>query len=263
MSFRFGTIYGSWFSLRRYSVSTVIFDVAREAFDFIDDIERLTNQQAVIDRLDRELVKYGFNAWVITGLPIPGEQMRDKMLLNGWHPEWSRRYLEGNYALQDPVAQQCFRSITPFEWKDAAYDPIAQPQAKAVMQGAREFHMINGLCVPIHTMNGFQAVVSMGGEHIDVSGDAKRAIHLISIYAHAKAVDVVHPSRRRQRLLTDREREIMSWTAAGKSAWDISQILNISEFTVKQHLKAVARKFDTPNKTAAVVAALRRREIEL
>jgi LuxR family transcriptional regulator, quorum-sensing system regulator BjaR1 len=240
-----------------------VIDVARQAFDFIDEIERLAEQRQVIDRLDVELRKFGFNAWVITGLPVPGEQMRDKILLNGWHPQWTRLYLEHDFALDDPVARHCFRSLAPFEWRDAPYNPLTQPAAKAVMEGASEFRMRNGLCVPIHTMSGFQAVVSMGGEHLDLSPDAKRALHLMSIYAHAKAVDVAQPATEQQRLLTARERDILSWTAAGKSAWDISRILGISEHTVKQHLRAIQCKFNTPNKTASVVAAIRRREISL
>ena len=241
-----------------------VIDVARRAFDFIDEIERLTEQPQVIDRLDVELHKFGFIAWVVTGLPVPGEQMRDKILLNGWHPQWTRLYLDHNFALDDPVARHCFRSLAPFEWKEAPYNPVTQPAAKAVMDGASEFRMVNGLCVPIHTMSGFQAVVSMGGEHLDLSPDSKRALHLMSIYAHAKAVDVAQPpAEPQQRLLTTRERDILSWTAAGKSAWEISRILGISEHTVKQHLRAVQSKFNTPNKTASVVAAIRRREILL
>jgi LuxR family quorum sensing-dependent transcriptional regulator len=238
-------------------------NIARQAFDFIDEIEKMTDQPAVIERMDREFRISGFNAWVVTGLPVPGEQMRDKILLNGWAPEWSRLYLEHNYALDDPVAQHCFRSITPFEWNNVPYDRTTQPAARAVMDGATEFGMFNGLCVPIHTMSGFQAVVSMGGRHIDLSPDTKRALHLMSIYAHAKAVDVVQPPIETDRVLTRRERDVLSWTAAGKGAWDIGQILGISQYTVKQHLCTIQAKFNTTNKTASVVAAIRRREISL
>jgi LuxR family quorum sensing-dependent transcriptional regulator len=236
-------------------------NIARQAFDFIAEVERLTTQPAVIARLDRELVKFGFNAWVITGLPVPGEHMRDKMLLNGWHPEWSRLYLENNYALEDPVAQECFRSKSPFEWNDVHFDAKEKPKAKLIMDGATEFQMRNGFCVPIHTLFGFQAVVSMGGEYIDVRADAKRALHIMSIFAYQKAVDVVRPQTGPKPILTRRERDILSWTAAGKSAWDISRILGISEYTVKEHLQNIARKFGTPNKVSTVVEALRRREI--
>jgi hypothetical protein len=37
----------------------------------VDEIERMTDQQQVVDRLDCELKKFGFHAWLITGLPNP------------------------------------------------------------------------------------------------------------------------------------------------------------------------------------------------
>ena len=43
-----------------------VFDPGRAAFDFIDDIARMADQRSVIERLDREFAKFGFDAWVIT-----------------------------------------------------------------------------------------------------------------------------------------------------------------------------------------------------
>jgi len=244
-------------------IGEAIFDPGRAAFDFIDEIAAMTDQRSVIDRLGREFTKFGFSAWVITGLPAPGGRMEELMLLNGWDPGWSRYYFKNNLIKDDPVGAHCFRSIGPFEWKDAPYDPLQWPEAKQIMDAAADVGMRYGFCVPIHSSAGFQAVVSVAGDHVDLSPYAKRALHLISIYAHDKAVSVVHPREPRQRLLTKREREILSWTAAGKTAWEISRILGISEATVVDHLRAAATKFETPNKVATVVAALRRGEIAL
>ncbi|HMK78086.1 MAG TPA: autoinducer binding domain-containing protein [Xanthobacteraceae bacterium] len=240
-----------------------VFDPGRAAFDFIDEIAGMTDQRTVIDRLGREFAKFGFSAWVITGLPAPGGRMEELVLLNGWNPDWSSYYFKHNLIKDDPVGAHCFQSIGPFEWKDAPYDPQLWPEAKQIMDAAADVGMRYGFCVPIHTPAGFQAVVSVAGEHVDLSPYAKRALHLISLYAHDKAVSVVRPREPRQRLLTKREREILSWTAAGKTAWEISRILGISEATVVDHLKAAATKFATPNKVATVVAALRRGEIAL
>jgi DNA-binding CsgD family transcriptional regulator len=63
--------------------------------------------------------------------------------------------------------------------------------------------------------------------------------------------------------LTPREREVVQLTAAGKSAWEISVILSISQHTVKHHLRVAAAKLDATNKVATVVQAVRRREITL
>jgi LuxR family transcriptional regulator, quorum-sensing system regulator BjaR1 len=241
-----------------------IFDPGRAAFDFIDDIAIMKDQGAVIDRMGREFARFGFTAWVVTGLPMPGGRMEEMMLLNGWSPDWSSYYFKHNLIKDDPVGRHCFRSTGPFEWKEAAYDPERWPAARKVMNDATDAGMAHGFCIPIHTAAGFQSVVSMAGVHVDLSARAKRALHLMSIYAHDKAVSVVRrPHEPHRPLLTRREREVLSWTAAGKTSWEISRILGISDQTVVAHLKAAASKFETPNRVATVVAALRRGEISL
>jgi LuxR family transcriptional regulator len=56
--------------------------------------------------------------------------------------------------------------------------------------------------------------------------------------------------------LTLREREVMQWTADGKSAQDIADILVLSKSVVDFHLKNSIKKLDSSNKTAAVARAV-------
>lgn len=63
------------------------------------------------------------------------------------------------------------------------------------------------------------------------------------------------------RRLTPREREVLSWTANGKTAWEISVILNISESTVISHLRNSRDKLETVNVVQTIVEAMRRSEI--
>jgi LuxR family quorum sensing-dependent transcriptional regulator len=236
----------------------------QSAFDFVDEIERMTDQQQVVDRLDLELKKFGFHAWLITGLPNPGDRIDPLMMLNGWPSGWTDLYTKLNLVQNDPVVAHCFRSNAPFEWADAPYDAMTNPRAKEVMDRATDFRMNKGFCVPIHTSEGFQAVVTMAGDVVDMEGQAKRALHLMALYSHGKAVELCGQRKfPKPKLLTKREREILQWTAIGKTAWEVSQILHISEETVVSHVKAAAAKFDTPNRVATVVAALRRGEISL
>jgi LuxR family transcriptional regulator len=55
--------------------------------------------------------------------------------------------------------------------------------------------------------------------------------------------------------LTDREIEVLRWTADGKTASEIADILNISERTANFHIANVITKLNAPNKTAAVIRA--------
>ena len=56
--------------------------------------------------------------------------------------------------------------------------------------------------------------------------------------------------------LTERELEVLRWTADGKSAQDIAEILLLSKNTVDFHIRNSINKLDVPNKTAAVVRAV-------
>jgi transcriptional regulator EpsA len=56
--------------------------------------------------------------------------------------------------------------------------------------------------------------------------------------------------------LTEREREILTWIAAGKSNWEIGKILVISEFTVKNHVQNVLKKMSATSRTQAATIAI-------
>jgi len=52
--------------------------------------------------------------------------------------------------------------------------------------------------------------------------------------------------------LSERERQIMVWVAMGKTNPEIGMILDISEFTVKNHMKSIFSKLDVTNRAQAV-----------
>jgi DNA-binding CsgD family transcriptional regulator len=56
-------------------------------------------------------------------------------------------------------------------------------------------------------------------------------------------------------VITDREKEVLRWTADGKTAYEVARILDISERTVNFHLSNVTAKLGAINKTQAAVKA--------
>lgn len=56
--------------------------------------------------------------------------------------------------------------------------------------------------------------------------------------------------------LSDREKACLSWTASGKSSWEVGRILSISENTVVFHIKNAMRKLGVANRTLAAVKAI-------
>jgi LuxR family quorum sensing-dependent transcriptional regulator len=240
-------------------------DHARVAFDLIDEFDRLRTADQVMGRLSGALADFGYTAFLITGVPEPPQRLEPYMLLNGWPEGWTKVYAERNYYIDDPVAALCRRSINPFEWSEVQYDAERCPRAAEIMNIASDFGMKEGFLVPVVRGNGFHACVTMAGRDPDFEPRAKRAIHLVSLYAHAKAITLMglDNPRSAQVRLTQREREVLAWTAAGKSSWEIAAILGITERTVNWFIANAARKLDAVNRTQAVVNAIRRGEIHV
>jgi len=49
---------------------------------------------------------------------------------------------------------------------------------------------------------------------------------------------------------------MLNWAAVGKSAWETSQIVGLSQRTIDSYIKNCLRKLDANNKTHAVAIAL-------
>lgn len=56
--------------------------------------------------------------------------------------------------------------------------------------------------------------------------------------------------------LSAREKEILSWLKKGKTTWDISVLLGISERTVKFHISNIMKKLDAATRAHAVAIAI-------
>jgi len=63
--------------------------------------------------------------------------------------------------------------------------------------------------------------------------------------------------------LTERQRQILEHTVNGLSADEISQRLNLSSFTVNEHLDAIKRKLGAVNRTEAVAIALKKHLLKI
>ena len=108
-----------------------------------------------------------------------------------------------------------------------------------------------------------QSLVTMAGERPDYEPKAKRALHLVGMYAHARCAALVgcESDGQRRRVLSERERDILAWAAEGKSGWEIATILGVSERTVNWHVEQSKKKLDAVTRTQAVIKALRSGEI--
>ena len=155
----------------------------------------------------------------------------------------------------------CIKSVEPLNWRDLANRVDLGQNEQRVLDEAREHGLIQGLSVPVHGHTGQFSLVSVTSPEIGRSFDKlvaeyQHEVHLMSIYMHSKMQARISQEASEQINLTSREVECLLWTAHGKTAWEISMILKISEATVNYHLKNAMRKLGVHSKAHAVAKTL-------
>ncbi|WP_188311914.1 helix-turn-helix transcriptional regulator [Salinarimonas soli] len=240
------------------------FAQVRTAFDLMDTLDRFQTGDELRDALLGFLRGFGVTHFTITQLPQPRERLGPHMILSHWPQAWLAHYDRNRYYRHDPVGRHCFATLDPFLWAHAPIDVGAQPLAARVMGEAAEHGLAEGICIPIHDVAGFQAVFSAAGERLELSPNARRAVHLLAYYAHGAALRLARRRRSGPRAaLSPRERDVLTWLAAGQTLGQVGATLGISDATATTHLRRAREKLGTSNATHTVVEALRQHEIRL
>jgi LuxR family transcriptional regulator, quorum-sensing system regulator BjaR1 len=241
-------------------------DIQKQAFDIIEKIDESSDVDKIINVLTQAGGVFGYENFSIAGIPMPGESIDPYIMVCGWPDEWAKRYRERNYVNYDPVIKKVRVANKPFMWDEA---PLKDNdiESKKVLDEAADFGLVEGFAVPIYTTHGFQAIVTFGANQLQLDKSEQAALHLVAIYAH-QAIRSLLPNSgkdagfwRLEKQLTFREIECLKWTAAGKTAYEISVIIGLSNRTVEQHIKNCLSKLNASNRVQAVAEAIRSRII--
>ena len=169
------------------------------------------------------------------------------------YPEaWQRHYHARRYIEVDPTIDAITHRNTPYTWDTL---PNLDGRRRQLFDDVRDLGVLAGLTVPIHMANGTTFLASFGARAPDA---ARRHGPLLSLVAaqflerYAALSGPAAPSPQ----LTPRERDCLTWTARGKSAWEIGVLLSISENTVNFHVKHACAKLASHGRMLGVVRAI-------
>ncbi|MHA1597238.1 MAG: LuxR family transcriptional regulator [Alphaproteobacteria bacterium] len=176
------------------------------------------------------------------------------------HPQsWLDHYEDRGYLDVDPVISRARGEVLPFRWNDA---PSAfNSREKTVMGEGREAGIVSGATIPVPGP-GRSSGMFFISSHISnqrfqhLWQNLRHELHLVGLYAHSAFIEICNKDDSTPRRLTSREQECLLWTSRGKTAWEVSEVLKVSERTVVFHLQNAAKKLDCFSKHQAVVRAI-------
>ena len=164
-------------------------------------------------------------------------------------------------ARRDPVMQHCKRNSVPIIWNQDTYAKVGQ--ADKWEEQAR-FGFRTGIAMALHMPEGRHFVVGVDRDR-PVPKDATEVtrmvadLQLFAVHAQDAASRILTPAPNLpgQPALTPRELETLRWTMEGKTAWEVGNLLGISERTAALHVNNATHKLGCVNKHQAVLKALR------
>jgi LuxR family quorum sensing-dependent transcriptional regulator len=180
-----------------------------------------------------------------------------------WPRAWAEQYTLSNYYAFDPVAPRIRQRPESFTWAEINLNKTNKIASLIMEIAATDYGLKQGLCVPLHGLNGYQAGVSFAGREVEDTQEARAAIELVTMFAFNRLTILRSRQPAGRMILTPREREVMNWVAAGKTAWATSAILKISEDTVNKLVSMAMQKLNVHTRAQAVAECLRRGEIHL
>jgi DNA-binding CsgD family transcriptional regulator len=224
--------------------------------DLLCITERPTCEQEVFEKLENAATALGFTHCAY-GLRLPHPLSNPKtIMLNNYPQGWRERYASQGYLKADPTVLHGRQSQKPLIWSDNVFEP-----ARKLWEEARSFGLCVGWAQSSLDAVGVGGMLTLSRPHdpltsAELESQEIKMRWLVNI-AHLSLSRIFNQKvvGQRQPDLTGREIEILKWTGDGKTSGEISDLLSVSENTVKFHIKNAVAKLQTANKTAAVVRA--------
>jgi DNA-binding CsgD family transcriptional regulator len=229
-------------------------------FDLFDCVADL-NGRGKADLFLREAIsRYGLRHIAYTAINVPEPNLGPFYVICTYPQQWVERYIERNYVVLDPVVRKSFTTITPFDWDDL---PKKAPAVKNFFGESVEFGLgRRGITFPVRGNRNEIGSFSINSEASSREWLALRKFlirdfQVLAILFHdgvlrqGRTIGATQSDK-----LSVRETECLKWAAEGKTVWETSLILGISERCVRFHLDQARRKLDCLTKVQAVAKSI-------
>ena len=178
-------------------------------------------------------------------------------MLSTYPEDWLDHYVSHNYMAFDPVYRIGWEKSGVFDWASMARSRALSKDETRLMDEAADAGLKSGASAALHL--GYGSLIGFG-----FASRCRQSFgrdHLSTLYAMAGQFQLVytalvpHPERPEVKL-SARQKEVLRWTATGKTRADIADIMGISEDTVDDHMRQIFRKLRCNDKVVAVLRAV-------
>lgn len=171
--------------------------------------------------------------------------------------DWLYHYGSKGYATVDPVLQSVLSNFQTQAWEQT-YKSATSLKQLEFMEEARSYGLTHGITTGMPELSrNFASFFSFAGGDPIHTLRYKKLLEYLLPYLHRILIANVHtPTANRVKGLSPRELMVLEWMKQGKTNWEISRIIGVSERTVRFHVESIFMKLDVGSRTQAVACAI-------
>ncbi len=224
--------------------------------DHLNALLAMRSEEELFDQIKAASQQIGFE-YCAYGIQMPLPISRPTVaMFNNYSEDWKKCYSERGYLEVDPTVRHGLKNTLPIVWSDELFASSSE-----LWEEARAHGLHFGWAQSSRDASGAIGMLTLA-RSVEQLSDSELAVNSAKMawltqYAHAAMCRLLLPRYLPESrvVMTAREKEVLRWTAEGKTAYEIGQILSVSERTVNFHINNVVAKLGASNKTQAAVKA--------
>jgi LuxR family transcriptional regulator, quorum-sensing system regulator BjaR1 len=234
-------------------------------YETIEALARLDSVELVASKLMDVIPALGFPTFVLRETPAQTAGAQPIYVIDKSPLGWRETYIAEGFYKTDHVVRHGRVAARPFSFESAPYRAEEEAVARKFIDAASVYAGLkNGIVIPTPPWRTMSAAGAILRCEPDTDPEAIRTAEVIVLYAAYRLRALI----RKDELvvaprLSPREREVLQWTAQGKTAWEIGEILKISEGVVNKFIAHAMTKLNAVSKPQAIAKAIRFGEIDL
>lgn len=231
------------------------------AVHFIRLVEAAANADDLATAMTAIALELGFQYFALSHHVDIARAAGKAIRLHNYPLKWANYYDGNALGVSDPVHRASHVTSVGFAWSRMPEMIALTPNDRRVLAMGREEGIGDGFTIPANVPGEARGSCSFANEAGRPMPEAMLPLaQLAGAFAFEAARRLWIGRGERSGgdgpSLTDRQRDCVLWAARGKSDWEISRILGVSEETVIRHIKQARERYGVQKRTLLAIRTL-------
>lgn len=227
---------------------------------FFDHLRMLQAESDLFRLMEDVTAEIGFRYFALLNHVDLSNPPDHAVFIGNYPSAWAEYFIENRLFLEDPILRASMTTHVGFHWHDVPKMIGITSRQQAILDRAARHGLGSGFTIPANIPGESHGSCSFATRQgVELPSKNLLLAQLIGAFAFQAARRLKQGnalSLRPAPRLTPRQRDCLLWAIRGKTDWEISRILGLSQETVSQHLDMARERYNVTKRMPLAVRAI-------